>query len=188
MLTITIGMPDKFKGSTVGLTGVFDGDQENDLTYLNGTGHISINSTEMEIFDWASTCKYCSDPCLVMLTLCIKLSYHVSAMVCCILVAVSEEDSIMYYTEDGTDWSTYNNNSFVPVFTDNIDNWVWPSEEVKTEAYNTCGDDNVCLYDVFVTGDIEVGKSSKKTVETGVAENAALSMFISEKYHVNLEI
>jgi len=57
-------------------------------------------------------------------------------MVYCILVAVSKEDSILYYTEDGTDWSTYNNNSFVPVFTDNIGNWVWPSEEVKTEAHN----------------------------------------------------
>jgi len=51
-------MPSKVMGSTIGLTGVFDGDQENDFTYLNGTGHISINSTEMEIFDWASTCKY----------------------------------------------------------------------------------------------------------------------------------
>jgi len=60
MLTLTPSLSASFKGSTVGLTGVFDGDQENDLTYLNGTGHISINSTEMEIFDWASTCKYCS--------------------------------------------------------------------------------------------------------------------------------
>jgi len=60
MLTLTLSLPASFKGSTVGLTGVFDGDQENDFTYLNGTGHISINSTEMEIFDWASTCKYSS--------------------------------------------------------------------------------------------------------------------------------
>ncbi|KAF6022442.1 hypothetical protein EB796_019247 [Bugula neritina] len=152
MLTITIGMPDKFKGSTVGLTGVFDGDQENDLTYLNGTGHISINSTEMEIFDWAST------------------------------FAVSEEDSIMYYTEDGTDWSTYNNNSFVPVFTDNIDNWVWPSEEVKTEAYNTCGNDTFCIYDIYVTEDLEVGKSSKVVAETSAKTNDDLSNFAPEMY------
>jgi len=90
---------------------------------------------------------------------------------------VAEDDSIMYYTEDGTDWSTYNNNSFIPVFTDNIGNWVWPSEEVKAEAYNTCGDDHVCLYDVFVTGDVEVGKSSKKTAEDSIAANEALRMF-----------
>jgi len=41
MLTLTLSLPASFKGSTVGLTGVFDGDQENDFTYLNGTGHIS---------------------------------------------------------------------------------------------------------------------------------------------------
>jgi len=84
----------------------------------------------------------------------------------------------MYYTEDGTDWSTYNNNSFVPVFTDNIDNWVWPSEEFKTEAFEACGDDDVCLYDVFITGDIEVGKSSKLTAEDSAKTNAELSMCI----------
>ena len=58
MLTITLGLPSSAKGTTVGLTGAFDDDMENDLTYLNGTGHISMNSTESEIFDWASTCKF----------------------------------------------------------------------------------------------------------------------------------
>ena len=57
MLTITLGLPSSAKGSTIGLTGTYDDDQENDLAYLNGTGHISMNSTESEIFDWASACK-----------------------------------------------------------------------------------------------------------------------------------
>ena len=59
MLTITLGLPSSAKRATVGLTGTFDDDQENDLTYLNGTGHISANSTESEIFEWASTCELC---------------------------------------------------------------------------------------------------------------------------------
>jgi len=92
-------------------------------------------------------------------------------------VAVSEEDSIMYYTEAGTDWSTYNNNSFVPVFTDDIDNWAWTSEELKTEALETCGNDTACLYDVFITGDINLGKVTKQTVDDSVAVNAALSKY-----------
>ena len=57
MLSLTLGLPSSAKGTTVGLTGTFDDDMENDLTYLNGTGHISMNSTESEIFEWASTCK-----------------------------------------------------------------------------------------------------------------------------------
>ena len=57
MLTITLGMPASMKGNTIGLTGVYDDDITNDLTYLNGTGYIPINSSESEIFDWAQTCE-----------------------------------------------------------------------------------------------------------------------------------
>lgn len=91
-----------------------------------------------------------------------------------IAVAVSESDSIMYYT-DGADWWTYNNNSFVPVFTDDIENWVWSSESFKQTAYDTCGNDTACLVDVYVTGDVAVGESSKATAESSLETNAALS-------------
>ena len=58
MMSITPSFPNSLKGQTVGLTGIFDGDTSNDFTYLNGTTSISSNSTESEIFDWASTCMY----------------------------------------------------------------------------------------------------------------------------------
>ena len=58
MLTLTLGLPTDAMGNTVGLTGVYDDDTENDLTYLNGTAHISTNSSESEIFEWAETCEY----------------------------------------------------------------------------------------------------------------------------------
>lgn len=57
MLTITLGLPATMKGKTIGLTGVFDDDQTNDLTWSNGTGYISVNSSEAEVFDWASLCE-----------------------------------------------------------------------------------------------------------------------------------
>ncbi|XP_067928026.1 uncharacterized protein [Watersipora subatra] len=145
MLTITLGMPAKFVGKTFGLTGLYDNNKENDLTSFDGSS-ISINSTESEIFDWASE------------------------------FAVSEGDSIMYYT-DNTDWSTYNDNSFVPVFVDDIDNWVWSTEEFKTAAYDLCETDTSCLYDVYITGDLSVGESSKQTAEDSQATNAVLSNF-----------
>ena len=58
MLTLTLGLPTDAMGNTVGLTGVYDDDTENDLTYLNGTAHISTNSSESEIFEWAETCEW----------------------------------------------------------------------------------------------------------------------------------
>lgn len=62
MLTITLGLPPSMKGNTIGLTGVYDDDQDNDFTWPNATGYISVNSTESEVFEWASLCKllFCS--------------------------------------------------------------------------------------------------------------------------------
>ena len=94
-----------------------------------------------------------------------------------ISVAVSEEDSLMYYT-DNTDWYTYNNNSFVPVFVDDIDNWVWSSEQFKTDSYELCGSDTACLYDTFITGDLSIGANSKKVAEESEAISKALSKTI----------
>ena len=80
----------------------------------------------------------------------------------------------MYYA-DNTDWYTYNNNSFVPVFVDDIDNWVWSSEQFKTDSYELCGSDTACLYDTFITGDLSIGANSKKVAEDNRAATAELS-------------
>ena len=82
----------------------------------------------------------------------------------------------MYYTDD-TNWYTYNNNTFVPVFIDDIDNWVWTSEDFKNRTYEACGDDTSCIYDTYVTGDLSIGESSKKTAEDSAAASAELSKY-----------
>ena len=84
----------------------------------------------------------------------------------------------MYYT-DNTDWDTYNNNSFVPVFIDNIANWVWPSAEFEQAAKDLCGDDTACLYDSFVFKDLSVGESGKKIAEDGAKASSSLSKLLS---------
>lgn len=58
MLTITLGLPASLKGNTTGLTGVYDDIKSNDFTWPNGTGYISVNSSESDVFDWASLCKF----------------------------------------------------------------------------------------------------------------------------------
>jgi hypothetical protein len=96
-----------------------------------------------------------------------------------ISVAVSEEDSIMYY-EAGEDWRTYNNNSFVPLFTDDVDNWNWTSSEFRNKSYALCGEDTACLIDVYITGDLAIGESSKATAEESAKISAALGMYKSD--------
>lgn len=83
-------------------------------------------------------------------------------------------ESIFYY-DPGTEWITYNNASFIPVFTDDVDSWVWPSTALRDTAYSLCGDDMSCLFDVYVTGDISVGAASKATAEDDAATSSALS-------------
>ena len=90
-------------------------------------------------------------------------------------VAVSEEDSIMYYTEPGTSWATFNNNTFVPLFADEHSQWNWTSDSFRDLAYETCGNDTACLIDVFITGNPAIGASTKATAEKSVTTNAELS-------------
>lgn len=80
----------------------------------------------------------------------------------------------MYYT-DNTDWYTFNNNSFVPVFTDNIESWKWSSEEFKTKAFESCDSNPTCLYDAYVTGNLAIAENSKKVNDDSIRINSELS-------------
>ena len=95
----------------------------------------------------------------------------------CFSVAVSESDSIMYYTEAGTDWWTYNNNTFVPIFADGLSNSSSISESFNQSAHDTCGGNSECLYDVFATGSLEVGATSKQTGEENEQQSAIICMY-----------
>lgn len=85
----------------------------------------------------------------------------------------------MFYTTPGTEWSTYNNKSFVPVFTDDVSNWNWTSIVLKNEAYALCGTDTSCLYDVYITGDLEIGAGSKATAEESERTNSQLGEMLA---------
>lgn len=103
----------------------------------------------------------------------IVLTAEIICLLFFLLVSVSQSDSIMYYT-DGTNWATYNDNNFIPVFTDDVESWVWKSDELKTQALQTCGEDMGCLYDVFVTGELAIGASSKATAVASAETTSAL--------------
>jgi len=58
MLAITLGLSSSLIGETIGLTGVYDRNASNEFTFLNGTiSELTTNSSDKDIFDWASTCK-----------------------------------------------------------------------------------------------------------------------------------
>lgn len=96
MLTLTLSVPSKFLGKTYGLTGLYDGNKENDLSWKNRTSYIPANSTESTIFEWASTCK-CFSPVLHNY-LCL-MDFHQCKHLCSF-----SRDSILFLNYAINDW------------------------------------------------------------------------------------
>jgi hypothetical protein len=71
--------------------------------------------------------------------------------------SVGDADTIFCY--DRFDRSSIVTNSFIPTFTT-------PEipEGIRNEAVDLCGDDTDCLFDVAITGNLDVGKSTRQNV------------------------
>ncbi|XP_077993853.1 uncharacterized protein LOC144447650 [Glandiceps talaboti] len=68
------------------------------------------------------------------------------------------------FTYDGSNsWTTYNVNSFVPKFLDELQQN--SNSALVIQAQNTCGEDMQCLFDTLATEDIQVGEATKTTSE-----------------------
>ena len=57
VLSFVILLPQKFRNSTKGLLGNFDGDKTNDYIYRNGT-MLSINTTDRILHTFGQSCNY----------------------------------------------------------------------------------------------------------------------------------
>ena len=63
-------------------------------------------------------------------------------------------DSLFVYSE-GDSWSTYYDPSFVPVYEANFSD-----PDLEQDAVALCGSDLFCLFDVAVTGNMDIGLST----------------------------
>ena len=71
---------------------------------------------------------------------------------------VTSKTSLFTYNP-GEDVNTFKNESFVPIFLDNI---TFASNALEQQAKDICQGDVNCLFDIASTGDTAVGESTKQ--------------------------
>ncbi|ESO09004.1 hypothetical protein HELRODRAFT_190685 [Helobdella robusta] len=88
--------------------------------------------------------------------------------------ATTNETSIFSYP-DGLKWSDYQNLNFAPFFGQ------------PTNSYPQCGNNSQCIFDAFVTGDVEVGLTNvimEQTNDRQIAEYLHMQKTCSPNLHV----
>ena len=67
---------------------------------------------------------------------------------------VNENDSLFTYSF-GENWNTYYDRNFIPSYGP-----VFLNPSLETEAIKACNNDTFCLYDIAVTGRMDIGLST----------------------------
>ena len=80
---------------------------------------------------------------------------------------IKSSESIMYY--DASNYSTYQNSSFVPIFRTSFS-----STAAEQEALNTCGANSACLFDLAATGNKKLAVS---TLASSTVSNETNNLF-----------
>ncbi|XP_068694477.1 uncharacterized protein [Montipora foliosa] len=81
-------------------------------------------------------------------------------------VTTSTESLFVY--QQGSSHATYHNPHFQPIFADEqkLD---FSDKDLEKEAQNICGDSTQCMFDIFTTGKVRIGRATKETVKQFVA-------------------
>ena len=76
-------------------------------------------------------------------------------------------ESLFVY-QQGSSHATYRNPHFQPIFADEqkLD---FSDKDLEKEAQNICGDSTQCMFDIFTTGKVRIGRATKETVKQFVA-------------------
>ena len=69
-------------------------------------------------------------------------------------IIADPRQSLFTYGPNG-DWDAYYHPEFDPTFEPNFSD-----SELEEQAQEICGDDKLCLFDIAVTGSIEIGSST----------------------------
>ncbi|XP_019620648.1 PREDICTED: mucin-like protein isoform X1 [Branchiostoma belcheri] len=130
MLHLEYAVPNKYQKKTKGLLGYWDGDSENDFVAFDESV-LPSGASEEDIFtQFGETWQ------------------------------VTEDDGpkrTRFFYEPGTSTDSYKDSSYVPHYTDQV---IFGSAELEQQANTVCEGDRECLFDIFETGDVEVGALS----------------------------
>ncbi|XP_072000223.1 uncharacterized protein [Engystomops pustulosus] len=134
-LSFVTTLLSSFQNKTQGLLGVFNGDISDDLMSINGS-KLSFNGehpAESLIYETAMTWK-----------------------------TTAENSIFTYNSSAGESWDTYNNNSFVPRFYDEL--LLTSDPSMVQRANETCKGIDECIFDILSTRDFSVGEATLESI------------------------
>ncbi|CAM9746066.1 unnamed protein product, partial [Lampetra fluviatilis] len=148
-LSFIILLPETFINRTQGLLGVFNKDPTDDFQPSNGTV-LPFNGTlppESTIFyEFGMTWKTTPSTSL-----------------------------FSYSSSTGESWYTFNNNSFVPLFYEDLVNQTSPENLAAVES--TCGGQKDCIFDTLSTGNMQFGLATRTSTNAFIKESQELKNF-----------
>ncbi|XP_068089432.1 uncharacterized protein [Hyperolius riggenbachi] len=132
ILSFVVTFLSTYQNRTSGLLGVFNGNPNDDFLTADGYTFPYSESAQLndsQIFTFGMTWK------------------------------TTPGDTIfLYNTSNGESWYTYNNNSFQPMFLDNLLSSSDPA--LLKDANSSCNGDKNCIFDILSTGSFAVGSAT----------------------------
>ncbi|XP_071998608.1 uncharacterized protein [Engystomops pustulosus] len=148
-LSFVTMLETSYKNKTEGLLGIFNDDKTDDFMAANGT-KLEYNGVQFPneslIFEIGMTWK------------------------------TTPSNSIFMYNEtNGESWYTYNNNTFVPKFYDEL--LRTSSSESIQKANQTCQGNDECIFDILSTGNEALGMATLNAVNTVNEQSSTMNNF-----------
>ncbi|XP_073244634.1 uncharacterized protein [Porites lutea] len=81
---------------------------------------------------------------------------------------VTTEDESLFTYQQGKNHGSYFHPDYTPIFPDSQE-LVFEDKSLEEEAKEVCGDSEQCMFDIYTTKKVTIGKASKETVEQFVA-------------------
>ena len=81
---------------------------------------------------------------------------------------VTTADESLFIYEQGKNHGSYYHPDYRPIFPDS-QKLVFQDKSLENEAKEVCGESTQCMFDIFTTKKVTIGKASKETVEQFVA-------------------
>ena len=81
---------------------------------------------------------------------------------------VTTEDESLFTYQQGKNHGSYFHPDYTPIFPDSQE-LVFEDKSLEEEAKEVCGDSAQCMFDIYTTKKVTIGKASKETVEQFVA-------------------
>ena len=87
--------------------------------------------------------------------------------------------SLFTYGADGS-WGTFYRPDYRPAF-----GVEFSDPELEEEARAACGDDDLCLFDIAATGDVNIGAATR---ESGEEHDTITELFTTSKFSFSLHV